>query len=83
MKGTNEGFRVPPGPSIVELLWDELDDQFYDLQADIGKSDTLIETRGVCLGLAIALSIVINPYDPNVQAVRDEAMARLDARPDA
>lgn len=33
--------------------------------------------EGHCLGIAKALSIILNPYDPDINEVRREAMRRI------
>jgi hypothetical protein len=38
------------------------------------------ELRGRAQGLAQAIALLMNPYAPDVDAVRDQAMDRFDAR---
>lgn len=69
------------GPSLRELAFKELDavmDRLMDATLDeqpISPTD-----RGEAKGLAIALAIFTNPYNPNVDAIRAEAMERWEAR---
>lgn len=83
--GRTEGYVVPAGPSIIEKLWEGLVEsigeafRLHDRAALLGEGEGLSaadEQRGVCLGLATALSIILNPYDPDVNEVRREAMRR-------
>lgn len=86
--GRTEGYVVPAGPSIIEKIWAELDaqtDKMMEIRtavalAGFGEepfSDAEIHgQKGHCLGLAKALSIILNPYDPDVNEVRREAMRR-------
>lgn len=66
------------GPSLRELLWREMDNQLGKLLAiqEEESPEIVAAQRGHCLGLAKALAIFINPYDPNVDAIRREAMER-------
>jgi hypothetical protein len=86
--GRTEGFRIPPGPSIIEKLWAELDihtGKMMEIRTAIAKagfgeepfSDGEVQgQRGYCLGLAKALAMLHNPYDPNIGEIREEAMRR-------
>jgi hypothetical protein len=72
---------MPAGPSISETLWAELMDQTSKLRSIIAGKGTPIEIsvqQGHCIGLAKAIAIMINPYDPDLDAVRMELMERLD-----
>lgn len=78
------GYKVPPGPSIVEMLWAEMDRQLGKLMSliDDPGTDGVLDRRGqegMCLGLAKALAIMLTPYDPDVDAIRAEAMERYQA----
>ena len=80
-----QAFAVKPGPSILELLWRELDDQMGKLIALMdqgwGESDPVRRGQsGHCLGLAKAIAILTNPYDPDVNAIRAEAVRRHNAK---
>jgi hypothetical protein len=65
------------GKSIIEHIWDELDDTMDGLMDGSGAG---AEPKGIALGLATALALMYNPLDPNVDAVREEAMERWDLR---
>lgn len=83
-----DGFRVPPGPSILEMLWARMDEQLEELlranqvrydRSEDGLNNYDIEAAtatGHCLGIAECIAIMTNPYDPDVDAVRAEAMRR-------
>jgi hypothetical protein len=80
------GYTVPPGPSIIEKLWAELDQQTgkmmeikrHEEGSPTEEEHELAEAgqRGMCLGIAKALSIILNPYNPDVDEVRREAHRR-------
>lgn len=65
------------GKSIVELLWDVLD-QLMDLLMKDEEPDEL--TRGKAEGVAYALAVFQNPYLPNLDAIREQAVERWEAR---
>lgn len=68
------------GPSLRELVFQRLDvvtDRLMDMR-DAGLSDR--EMVGEAKGLADALAIFTNPYQPNIDAIRVEAMERREAR---
>lgn len=90
------------GPSLLDQLWQELLDQTGKAFAcqragdeagwDVISQKNMAGQSGHCLGLAKAIAIMLNPYDPSVEYVRKEVMRRyLDAeaqrgdgtRPDA
>lgn len=80
-----QGFPVPPGPSIIDLIWEELLEATAEAIRTAKRAEMLgegeglteaMESRGVCLGLATALAIMINPYDPDVDEIRREVMRR-------
>lgn len=62
------------GKSILELLWDELmtvlDRLMTEGTAEDGKDPGRAE------GLAYAIAVMSNPYLPNVDSVREQAMDR-------
>lgn len=77
-------YSVPPGASILEQLWELMDQQLGKLMA-ISADDfpheeafELAEAgqKGMCLGIARCIAIMTNPYDPDVDEVRAEAMRR-------
>lgn len=68
------------GRSIREMIWEELDNRMDVL---LGTSVLPGENTGIpgeARGLAIALSLMYNPYEPSVDAIREEAMERHQAR---
>lgn len=69
--------QVCGGKSILEMLWDELDAIVERLQAD--ASDDLAADRGRAQGVAYSIAVIQNPYLPNIEAVRAEAMDRWEA----
>lgn len=84
---SGEGFAVPAGPSILESLWKELDSimvqlMSYPSPSTITPSPDQAKFRGIAVGLATAIAILINPYERNIDAVRAEAAARYEARND-
>lgn len=69
------------GKSILDMIWDELMESYGELKGlvDAGRSanDTRVATlRGDCLGLGRAIAIIVNPYNPNIDAVREECVQR-------
>lgn len=83
-------FQNNAGSSILEHLWQELDtvvlgiaqlEEAHPLQGrSAGDWVAISSLKGEALGLARAIAIMRNPYAPDVDAVRAEAMERLDAR---
>lgn len=76
-----EGFRVPPGPSILESLWGLLMIEMGNLMATkepgyTGTEEMRFRLEGLCGGIAQSIAIILNPYDPNINEVRREAMRR-------
>lgn len=63
------------GKSILEMLWDELDAIVERLMAG-GAAE---EDKGKAQGVAYAIAVIENPYLPNVERIRDEAMDRWEA----
>jgi hypothetical protein len=68
---------MPQGPSILEMLWEELDAQLSKLM-DMPEQDRAQAAH--CLGIAKCIAIMQNPYSPDVDAVRREAMERWEAK---
>lgn len=65
------------GRSILEIIWEEMDAVYGRLMAGDGakaKGD-----KGRAAGLAYAIAVIQNPYEVNVEAVRDQAHARWEA----
>ena len=81
MKGSGKPPGTFTGPTLRELVFKELDavmDRLMDATLDeqpISPTD-----RGEAKGLATALAIFSNPYNPSVDAVRAEALERWEAR---
>lgn len=62
------------GRSIIEMIWEEMDAVYGRLMAGDGakaKGD-----KGYARGLAHALAIMTNPYQPNIEAIREQAHER-------
>lgn len=70
--------QVCGGKSIFEMLWEELDAIVERLQA--GASDDVEADKGRAQGVAFAIATIQNPYLPNIEAVRNEAMDRWEAQ---
>lgn len=69
------------GLSIAQMIWSELDDVVDAIQKRIERGkEPLKRDAGVALGLATALAILTNPYAYDVDAIREEAMERWEAR---
>lgn len=64
------------GKSILDLLWEKLDNAVDDLMYD----PNAIRTKGYALGMAEAIACVEDPYSQDVDDVRGEAMARWQER---
>lgn len=72
--------RPNAGRSILEMLWKELDFQLCKLMALAYETQEQGSAQqGHCLGLAKAIAIMTNPYDPDVDEIRREAMKRYEA----
>ena len=68
------------GKSLLELLWDQLMGCYRELM-DVdweNPVDDDIRLQGETLGLARAIAIIVNPYAPDVDAVRAEAAERYE-----
>lgn len=74
------------GKSVLDLLWEQLDmfvDRYQELAEDFSQTDAAVsEERGKAHGAACQLAMVINPYAPDVAAVKAEALARWEQRHD-
>ena len=66
------------GRSILEMIEDELDKTFEWLKGNLeGQDERAIENaKGKAQGYAESLAIIRNPYYPNVNAVKAEAVER-------
>jgi hypothetical protein len=83
-------YAVSSGPSIREMIQEDLDDAVDELMAIKEKGFEYLDSKGInypeakgyAYGLARALAILTNPYDfeQALVAVRAEAMERWQAR---
>lgn len=67
--------QVCQGKSILEMLWDELETIVERLMAGAEAEDD----KGRALGTAYAIAVIENPYLPDIERVRKEAMRRWEA----
>jgi len=74
---TRAGFSAA-GKSILEQIWAELDNIMDLLMPEMKNPDSSISIayRNQAFGLAKAIAIIQNPYRPDTDAVRSEAMER-------
>jgi hypothetical protein len=63
------------GMSILEMLWEQLENNYTDLKEATGRGERF-RLMGVCAGLATAIAIMTNPYSPDEDAVRREIVER-------
>lgn len=70
------------GKSVLDLLWERLDAFVDELMAPAheGGELELAERKGHAYGMAEAIALVTNPYHPDIDAVRGEAMERWEQR---
>lgn len=73
----NAGGSVCGGETILELMWKELMVVVDRLMTDQEAEDE--RDPGRAEGIAYAIAIMQNPYLPNWQSVRDEAVAKWEA----
>jgi hypothetical protein len=72
---------MPKGPTLLELMWAQLDRLMRQLLDD-GPTQKERETWeyhqliGRAQGVAFCIATVVNPYKTDVDAVRREAMER-------
>jgi hypothetical protein len=85
------------GKTLLQLLWDQLMEAYGDIVTwqptvtDPDRPDWMHQDdaedlgrhKGVALGLAQAIAFITNPYAPNVDAVREEAVRRWEERSEA
>lgn len=80
-----------PGRSILEQIWEELDAIMNQLRSGspipeaegwAGVRDRA-ELRGRAQGIALAISIITDPYAPDIQTVKAEARKRWEKRNNA
>lgn len=65
------------GKSIVEMLWEELDAIVDRIMSDAAAEDG--RDPGRAEGVAYAIAVINNPYGPNLDLVRGQAMERWEA----
>ena len=71
------------GKSLLDLLWEQLDQFVEELQvvADVNEdSTTLWEARGRAHATAVCVALVTNPYHPDVDSIKSDAMERWELR---
>ena len=77
------GYEVEPGPSIHDLIWHELDACYAKLMelkaSQKVQSHEQSKLMGICAGLASAIAIIRNPYDPDEDVIREEVAERYAA----
>lgn len=77
------------GRSILDILWDKVDetvsmimeaeDSAYESDDDAIPSDGVQDKlAGRAEGLCMAIAIIRNPYRPDLDAIKDEAMSRYE-----
>lgn len=62
------------GRSIIDILWEEMDATYARLAG--GKGSRAKGDKGRAGGLAYALAVMTNPYDVNVEAIKEQVHAR-------
>lgn len=79
------------GKSILEMLWEKLDSRLEQLMADgephpdglpnYGRAEFAEWGRqqGRCEELAFAIALMTNPYEPDLPAIKEEAMRRWES----
>lgn len=97
-KAKMEGAVSAAGPSLLELLWEDLDRVISILMTEDAPSEkpplpsavnrkhpipqwrdewmAWGETRGQAQGLAFAIALIEQPYNPSVPGVKERAMER-------
>lgn len=70
------------GKSVLDLLWERLDAFVDELMAPAhgGGELELAERKGHAYGMAEAIALITNPYHPDIEAVRADAMERWELR---
>lgn len=67
--------RTCHGKSILEMIWDDLDATVERLMSVEPEDADEIDV-GQARGLAFAIAVIVNPYYPNIETVREQAMGR-------
>lgn len=68
----NEVLHPTHGTSIVEHVWRKLDAAMENIM----EGNPTASDRSYALGLAEAIALITNPYNPDIDAVRNRAKAR-------
>lgn len=70
------------GKSVLDLLWEHLDAFVDELMAPAHEGGELdrAERKGHAYGMAEAIAVITNPYHPDIDAVRADAMERWEER---
>lgn len=70
------------GKSLLDLLWEHLDQFMDDLMAPAHEGGDLeqAELKGRAYGMAHAIALVTNPYHPDLDTVRADAVERWESR---
>lgn len=68
------------GKSVLDLLWERLDAFVDALMEPVNHEEASEETKGRAYGMAEAIALITNPYYPDIDAVRGEAMERWGQR---
>lgn len=74
---TGDALHPWSGGSIRDTIWQQLDEVTMRLMDGMPEPDD----KGRAQGLAMALAIFRNPYDPPLDAIRDEAVERYEDAP--
>lgn len=67
------------GGSIIDLMYRRLDDVVQNLLDGTAEPDDKVRARA----MAEMISILVNPYRPNIDAVRDQSVERVRSRTQA
>jgi hypothetical protein len=76
------------GKSIIEMIWDELmqvysrimlSKQYVESGDQRAEDFHAVQDIGEAIGLATALSLLLNPYNPDIDAIREEAAQRWES----
>lgn len=82
-KGQDAGSTGHAGASIYELIWAELDhvmDALMQAQPHGATPEEAAALRNQAIGLARALAILTNPYAPDIDAIRAQAVERWETK---
>lgn len=73
------------GKSLLDLLWEQLDqfvDEYQEMTDGGFLEEAVAEARGRAHAAAVCVALVTNPYSPQVDAIKAEAMERWEQRQD-